>query len=242
MCSDLSAHVTEKLSHIKGHTVLLQGRAPSLVNLKVRGGQQIVNGESDTEGVFRISVELNPQDKEATLFVESENGTYESAPVHLIVDNEAPTIETITFDPTEGKAGGKARIFVKSEPELGTVIATIDGTQIPLSESGAQIDHVYMFTPETLSLMCKKAGFVIVYMDVDEGKKQEQIKKQKQDGLNTHHIRLVARKDTLSKDIEIPKNIYLKARISLSPVLVKIIYIIKYSNRFAFLRKILHIS
>jgi hypothetical protein len=132
-------------AHIKGHTVLLQGRAPSLVNLKVRGGQQIVNDESDTEGVFRISVELNPQDKEATLFVESENGTYESAPVHLIVDNEAPTIETITFDPTEGKAGGKARIFVKSEPELGTVIATIDGTQIPLSESGAGL-YIASFT------------------------------------------------------------------------------------------------
>lgn len=109
-------------------------------------------------------------------------------------------------------------------------------------QSGVQIDHVYMFTPETLSLMCKKAGFTIVYLDVDEGKKQEQIKKQKQDGLNTHHIRLVARKDTVSKDIEIPKNIYIKARISLSPILVKIIYLIKYSGRFAFLRKILHIS
>lgn len=136
-------------AHIKGHTVLLQGRAPSLVNLKVRGGEQIVNGESDTEGVFRISVDLNPQDKEVTLFVESENGTYESQPVHLIVDNEPPAIETISFDPAEGKAGGKARIFVKSEPELGTVVATLDGTAMPLSESGAGL-YIASFTAPAL--------------------------------------------------------------------------------------------
>lgn len=109
-------------------------------------------------------------------------------------------------------------------------------------KSGVQIDHVYMFTPETLSLMCKKAGFTIVYIDVDEGKKSEEVKKQKADGLNTHHIRIVARKDDKVDDSSIPKGIYWKTRVSLWPPFVKIIYLFKYSSKFAFLRKILHIS
>lgn len=108
--------------------------------------------------------------------------------------------------------------------------------------SGVQIDHVYMFTPETLSLMCKSAGFDVVYLDVDEGKSQEEIKKQKADGLNTHHIRLVAKKSKIPQKLDIPSNIYFKTRLSLMPLFVKFVYIFKYSRRLALLRKILHIS
>ncbi len=109
-------------------------------------------------------------------------------------------------------------------------------------DSGVQIDHVYMFTPDTLSLMCRKAGFDIVYMDVDEGKTIEEISQQKKEGLNTHHIRLVAKKRDISGDIKISKLIYFKMRVLLFPLVVKCVYIYKYSHRFAFLRKILHIS
>lgn len=124
-------------SRIKGHTVLLQGRAPSLVNLKVKGGANDVNAESDEEGVFRISVDLNPEDKEATLFVTSENGTYESEALKIIVDNEAPEIETVAVNPAEGKTGDTARISMKSEAGLGTAIAVFGGTEIKLTETGA---------------------------------------------------------------------------------------------------------
>jgi hypothetical protein len=108
--------------------------------------------------------------------------------------------------------------------------------------SGVQIDHVYMFTPETLSLMCKSAGFEVVYIDVDEGKSQKEIKEQKVNGLNTHHIRIVAKKSKIPQKLEIPKNIYIKTRLSLTPLFVRFVYIFKYSHRLALLRKILHIS
>lgn len=107
--------------------------------------------------------------------------------------------------------------------------------------SGVQIDHVYMFTPETLSLLCKSAGFEVVYMDIDEGKTQDEIKKQKANGLNTHHIRIVAKKSIITKNLDIPSNLYLKTRIQLLPLFVKFVYIFKYSRRLALLRKILHI-
>lgn len=124
-------------SRVKGHSVLLQGRAPSLVNLIVKGGKQTVNAESDEEGVFRVSVELNPEDKEATLFVMSENGTYESAPLHIIVDTDAPTIETIVIDPAEGKTEDPATITVKSEPGMATVTALLGAKETPLAATGS---------------------------------------------------------------------------------------------------------
>lgn len=124
-------------SSIKGHTVLLQGRAPSLVNLIVKGGMQTVNAESDEEGVFRVSVDLNPADKEATLFVMSENGTYESAPLHVIVDTESPVIETIVIDPAEGKTEDPATVTVKSEPGMATVTATFQGQDTALAATGS---------------------------------------------------------------------------------------------------------
>jgi len=123
-------------SSIKGHSVLLQGRAPSLINLIVKGGANTIAAESDEEGVFRVSVPLNESDREATLFVTSENGTYESEPIHIFVDTEAPTIDTITFDPPEGRSGETATITVKSEANLQSVTAGIGGEIITLTASG----------------------------------------------------------------------------------------------------------
>ncbi len=125
-------------SSVKGGPILLQGRAPSLINLIVKGGSQPVQGESDSEGVFRISVPLHPADKEVTLFVTSENGTYESAPIHVLIDSTPPTISTVNFVPPETKAGEKATINVSAEPDLAAVTATIDGQTIALvSASGS---------------------------------------------------------------------------------------------------------
>lgn len=102
--------------------------------------------------------------------------------------------------------------------------------------SGVQIDHVYMFTPESLKLLCEVTGFEVVYMGVDEGQPQSKIKKQKQDGLNTHHIRIVAKKS------KIPTHINIQSKFIIWPYFVKIVYIFKYSHKLAFLRKMLHIG
>jgi hypothetical protein len=94
----------------------------------------IVKTASDNEGVFRVSVDLNPEDKESTLFVTSENGTYESKPHKVIVDNEVPTIDTITIDPPEGKTGDDATLTMKSEVGLGSASAKYEDKDIALTE------------------------------------------------------------------------------------------------------------
>ncbi len=123
-------------ARIKGTTVRLQGTAPSLVNLKVKGGLSTIDAETDAEGVFRIDVPLNPQDKEVTLFVTSENGTMESEPVHLIIDNEAPEISTVSIDPPEGKTEEPATLTVKSEADLTSVTAEFNDATLTLTGSG----------------------------------------------------------------------------------------------------------
>jgi SAM-dependent methyltransferase len=107
--------------------------------------------------------------------------------------------------------------------------------------SGVQIDHVYMFTPETLKLLCEVSGFKVVYMDVDEGKTQQEIRAQKEKGINTHHIRIVAQKINRSAKMAIPKGLYTKARIQLWGPGVKLWYLVRYSSKLAFVRKLLHI-
>ena len=123
-------------SRIRGDKIVLQGKAPSLVNLVVKGGKEQVTGESDSEGVFRIPVELNPEDREVTIFVSSENNSYESQPVHIIIDNDPPKIDSMVMDPEAGKAGNPAELTVKSEPELASASVNLEGTDYKLSGSG----------------------------------------------------------------------------------------------------------
>ncbi len=137
-------------SKIKGgNFVTIQGKAPSLINISVKGGASTVEGESDAEGVFRINVPLDPENREVTLFAESENGTYESEPVHLFIDNEPPTIETISIDPSEGKTTETAIVRVQSEAKLTSVTATILNQVSVLTESGAGMYIGLITAPNT---------------------------------------------------------------------------------------------
>ncbi|HEY4478937.1 MAG TPA: class I SAM-dependent methyltransferase [Candidatus Paceibacterota bacterium] len=103
-------------------------------------------------------------------------------------------------------------------------------------EAGVQIDHPYMFTPETLSRLVRRAGFHILDLDIDEGKTIEEIAAQKQNGFNIHHIRLVARKG--GKDESLPSKFeWLLTRLQFSRLSIKLHYLVQYSTRFSFLRK-----
>ncbi len=59
---------------------------------------------------------------------------------------------------------------------------------------GIQIDHPFMFTPETLRAFVEAAGFEILFMDIDEEKSKGERLVQKQTGLPIGHMRLAARK------------------------------------------------
>jgi SAM-dependent methyltransferase len=110
-------------------------------------------------------------------------------------------------------------------------------------EAGIQIDHPFMFTPETLQLFIESVGFKVVYLDADEEKSAVELQMQRKEGLSRHHIRLVAEKPvaSLSKAVvEISrKDVYRKLRIQFWKPYIKAYYWIFYSHRLGFLRRLL---
>ncbi len=149
-------------SHIpQSSSIRLQGKAPSFINLRVKGGKEIVVGESDAEGVFRIDVPLHPDYKEVTLFVTSENGAYESNPVHLILDAEGPKIMSATINPAEAKVGESALLVVNADAGIPSMIATLGKKEVILSASGSSQYIGTITAPEEVG----KATVTIVAKD-----------------------------------------------------------------------------
>ncbi len=116
-------------------------------------------------------------------------------------------------------------------------------------EAGIQIDHVYMFIPETLSRMVEAAGFKIVALDVDEKKSAAEISEQKKEGFNIHHIRLVARKIPMTEgnngtkaDVSYNALVYWKNRLAISRLALKLYYGFWYSRHLAIIRRMCHID
>lgn len=58
--------------------------------------------------------------------------------------------------------------------------------------AGIQLDHPYMYTPETLGAFVTRAGFEVLAMDVDEDKPPAMLRGQQKTGLPTGHIRIAA--------------------------------------------------
>lgn len=99
--------------------------------------------------------------------------------------------------------------------------------------SGIQLDHPYMYVPETLTAFVERAGFDILAVDVDEGKAPRELRTQERTGLPAGHVRLAARKTerkpfaaAFASD---PRRVAL-LRHSLSPLNLYFHYLVHYAN------------
>ena len=94
-------------------------------------------------------------------------------------------------------------------------------------ESGVQIDHPFMFTPEVLKKFVESAGFKIVHLGTDWQK--------------GHHIILIGEKNNAAKSVMragTSKFQYLRQYLPFWPPFLRTYYLIFYSHRTSFLRKI----
>ena len=117
--------------------VLVQGKAPSLINVIAKGGLEDASGETDGEGIFRVKVQLNPAQRDHTIFIRSENKQYESAPLHIVLDTAAPTVESIAFTPESPKEAEKATVTVKAEAGMPLVTMELGKDLVTLQEQSA---------------------------------------------------------------------------------------------------------
>ncbi|MDP3795275.1 MAG: class I SAM-dependent methyltransferase [bacterium] len=113
----------------------------------------------------------------------------------------------------------------------GRLILAVQNFRLSAKQAGRvvpQIDHVFMFTPETLRSLVESSGFRVIFFDNPERRSFGAIERMASEGLGTH-MKLVARKD---KGIETPSPI-LKARYrrvawSMSTPNLKLVYYGKY--------------
>lgn len=105
--------------------ITVAGVGPKFANLIVMGGEQDAQGQTDADGKFAIPVTLSAGQRDFTIRVQDDTRQNDSGQIHLILDQTAPTVGTITFAPTQPDAGQKTLVVVTSEPKLKEVTMTI---------------------------------------------------------------------------------------------------------------------
>jgi hypothetical protein len=118
---------------VSTYSIVLEGHARPYTNLRVIGGAEEVTGDTDESGNFSIPVQLPENQKEFTLNVEGENGE-RSGSLHLVFDNEEPTIESFTVTPETPETGAPMTVKVVTEVHA-TVTLQIEGNDVQLEES-----------------------------------------------------------------------------------------------------------
>ena len=108
--------------------------------------------------------------------------------------------------------------------------------------AGVQIDHPYMFTPDSLRRLLEVNSFEVVYLDSDEGKTRAERDRRKADGWSVHHIRIVGKKKKVRKPIHRKLSVLesVTMRVRFNRHVVRMVYLFKYSKKLGFLRRLLH--
>ncbi len=130
--------------YVNSLTITVEGRGPRLANLIVMGGDRDYTGSTDDSGNFSIPVTLSPSQRDFTLRVRDDQGRNDSGSIHLILDQDKPSIDIIQFAPENPEEGEKVLVIVQSEPRLARAMLRLadrvngSPTEITLSENPTQ--------------------------------------------------------------------------------------------------------
>lgn len=115
--------------------IVVTGQGPRFANLIVMGGTQDATGATDENGAFSIPISLSSAQRDFTIRVRDDAGRKDSGPIHLILDQTAPEIGTISFVPENPEEGQNVLIAVESEPGLAQLLL-----RIPKNRASAPAD------------------------------------------------------------------------------------------------------
>lgn len=128
----ITSHVQDQA--IGSPQITLEGTGPALANLIVTGGVADVYDETDAEGRFQVPVTLSGTERDFTIRVRDETGTYDSGSLHLVLDQGLPEIRSMTFTPERPEEHANVLVVVESEPKLSEATLTLGAASIPLFE------------------------------------------------------------------------------------------------------------
>lgn len=115
--------------------VLVEGTAPSFINIIIRGGKNDIEGETDREGGFSIPIELDPSKVDHVISVEDKGAPSNIDEVAFSIDNTAPAILSITFTPENPIEGTDVLAIVESEPGLQNISMVFNGETLQLTNT-----------------------------------------------------------------------------------------------------------
>lgn len=123
----------------KDNTVLNQpkltitGTTEPFVNLIVTGGIEDAKGETDINGEFSITVELDVEKAEHTLRVRDDSGLLDSGNIDVELDTVPPEILSIHVSPENPTEGTDALIVVETDSTVAAFTAKLDGETIDMN-------------------------------------------------------------------------------------------------------------
>lgn len=132
----ITSHASD--SYINTTTITVEGRGPRFADLIIMGGEQDIDTSTDENGAFSASVPLRPGQRDYTLRVRDDSGRNDSGPIHLIMDQEAPAIETVVFSPEKPEPEENVLVVVTAESGLETVLLSLEDQDIALQENASQ--------------------------------------------------------------------------------------------------------
>jgi len=125
----------EQDGFINSLDIVVEGDGPPFINVVISGGTQDTPGETDQDGHFSIPVTLKEGQTDHTLRARDETGRFDSGDLHLILDDVAPEVDSITFDPDKPIEEDSVNLVVESEGGLASATMTLEEEVHELVES-----------------------------------------------------------------------------------------------------------
>jgi hypothetical protein len=123
-------------SHHSTTEIQVKGNGPPFINLDIIGGTEPVEGETDSDGFFSVTVNLDPNQVDHMIKAQDESGKYESEEVTFTIDVSPPEAISVTFTPENPEEEKDVLLVVESEPDLKTATMTLEEIEYPLTVVG----------------------------------------------------------------------------------------------------------
>lgn len=132
--------------------VTVMGISEPFVNLIVTGGTQDADGDTNINGEFAITVQLDPNKVEHTLRVKDKDssGRLDSGEFTIYLDNQPPAIIGSTFSPERPVEESNVLLVVTTEENVADISAQLAGPPVPLEPAPDQpgvYQHLFIAPP-----------------------------------------------------------------------------------------------
>jgi hypothetical protein len=115
--------------------VLVEGSGPAFINIVIMGGKENIEGETDRQGNFSITVPLDASTVEQLITVEDKDTPQNKSEVTFSIDVTAPEITSISFTPENPIEETDVLVIVESELGLADITIVFNEEEYVLTNT-----------------------------------------------------------------------------------------------------------